>query len=195
MSVEFPDEVVAAAFDVAALARRKTGPGRGHTAPPLLDRLLARTDRTGECWRWTGTRTVDNYGNFALYPEGWRGPKVTRLAHRLMYELMVGPAPEDMTLDHLCHKADGSCPGGRACMHRRCVNPSHLEPKPHVENVLRGVGPTATNARKTHCDNGHPFDDHNTYIRPSSGGRDCRICIRERLRQSKARRAGRESAA
>src|SRR3546814_19356891 len=49
----------------------------------------------------------------------------TRQAHRISYELCVGPIPEGMELDHLCRV-------------RRCVNPAHMEPVTHRENVLRG---------------------------------------------------------
>lgn len=155
---------------------------------PLLAKLMARTNKTSGCWEWTGTRTQDGYGNFAVYGIRGYGKKSMRLAHRLMYAELVQPIPDGMTLDHLCHNADSSCPGGSACRHRRCVNPAHLEPVPHVVNVLRGGGPTAVNARKTSCVNGHPFDESNTYIKPNSGGRDCRICVRARLRASKRRK-------
>jgi hypothetical protein len=45
------------------------------------------------------------------------------------------------------------------------------------ENILRGSGTAAINARKTHCDSGHEFTPENTAAR-SDGGRDCRKCIR-----------------
>ncbi len=44
-------------------------------------------------------------------------------------------------------------------------------------NILRGTGPTARNAIKTHCDHGHEFTPENTYAKPS-GGRQCRACTR-----------------
>lgn len=44
-----------------------------------------------------------------------------------MYELLVGPIPEGLTIDHLCRNT-------------MCVNPDHLEPVTHRENLMRGVG-------------------------------------------------------
>jgi hypothetical protein len=85
------------------------------------------------------------------------------VAHRLVYEELVGPIPEGMELDHLCRNTS-------------CVNPAHLEPVPHRVNVLRGVGPTAENAVKTECVNGHPLTGRNLCIR-KEGGRKCRTCL------------------
>lgn len=154
----------------------------------LRDKLLARADRADGCWAWRGTVNLDGYGTFALYPAGERGRKVTKMAHRLVYEEFVGQIPDGMTVDHRCHPSDGSCPGGRTCPHRRCVNPQHLRPTEFIKNVLRGVGPTAVNSRKTHCVHGHPFDEANTYIRPGSGNRDCKTCLYRRLAESNERK-------
>jgi hypothetical protein len=104
----------------------------------------------------------------------------TRRAHRVAYELAVGPIPAGLHLDHLCHTADASCPGGVACLHRRCVNPYHLEPVTSAENTLRGG-----NARKTHCANRHEFTEANT--RTDGRQRHCRACERERSRRYKAK--------
>jgi hypothetical protein len=93
--------------------------------------------------------------------------RVRLLAHRASYEAFIGPIPDGMTIDHLCRN-------------RKCVNPSHLEAVPMRVNVLRGVGVTAKNAVKTHCVNGHEFNDQNTYS--DSKGRSCRACKRERFR-------------
>lgn len=48
------------------------------------------------------------------------------LAHRLYYERARGPVPEGLELDHLCRVP-------------ACVNPDHLEPVTHVENIRRGA--------------------------------------------------------
>jgi hypothetical protein len=82
-------------------------------------------------------------------------------------ELFVGPIPEGLVIDHLCRN-------------RGCINPTHMEPVTNAENVLRGEGPTAVNARKTHCKRGHPFDDVNTYV--YAKGRACRMCHQLRQR-------------
>ena len=85
-------------------------------------------------------------------------------AHRAAYELLVGPVPTGMHLDHLCRN-------------RWCSNPAHCEPVSIGENLRRGNGPTGLNARKAHCLRGHPFDDANTHIN-QDGTRRCRECAR-----------------
>lgn len=123
------------------------------------------------CWLWqAGTTHPGNlnprYGEFRYGTLKVHHKMV--LAHRFAYELLVGPIPEGLTLDHV--KA-------RGCTSTLCVNPAHLEPVPLKVNLLRGVGSPAVNAKKLICKHGHPFDEENTY-RYSSGRRNCRTCDR-----------------
>ncbi|MDX2528009.1 HNH endonuclease signature motif containing protein [Streptomyces europaeiscabiei] len=139
----------------------------------------AKVDKTGSCWIWTAFTDAGGYGSF--HSRGRKGR--TYRAHRYAYELLVGPIPAGLYLDHLCHNEDPTCPGGDNCLHRRCVNPAHLEPVTPRENSLRGVASAALNARKTHCNNGHEFTPENTYAIPPSksqkhGARACRTCRR-----------------
>jgi len=122
-----------------------------------------------ECWLWQGPPGPFGYGTAR-----WDGTAVR--AHRLIYEIFVGPIPDGLHLDHLCHNRDDGCVGGVGCSHRRCVNPNHLEPVTAKENLLRGKGFIGTNAAKTHCKHGHEFTESNTYIVPGRGGRQCRAC-------------------
>jgi hypothetical protein len=141
-------------------------PAAGVTAE---ERFWARVVVADGCWLWTGYRLHNGYGSLMA-----NGKKNT-LAHRFAYELLVGPIPDGLTLDHLCRV-------------RNCVNPAHLEPCTMAENALRGVGPTAVNARKTHCKRGHEFTPQNTYARPD-GGRECKACRGMHKRNQIARKA------
>ena len=118
-------------------------------------------DPNGGCWEWTASK-LRGYGQFGTYRDG---RAQTHRAHRFAYELLVGPIPDGLTLDHLCRN-------------RGCVYPGHLEPATNAENVLRGEGPTAVHARKTHCIHGHEFTPENTYL--WRGQRKCRACLRIR---------------
>jgi hypothetical protein len=102
------------------------------------------------------------------YGKFWRDGK-TVSAHRVAYELFVGPIPAGMQIDHLCRN-------------RLCVRPEHLQLATVRENLLRGNTHAAANAAKTHCPAGHPYDEQNTY-RPPDGSRMCKECMRAKDRR------------
>lgn len=143
----------------------------------------------GPCHLWTMSVNGRGYGQFTH--EG----KV-RVAHTWLHEQVYGTIPAGMQRDHVCHNLSADCPGGRDCLHRRCVNPDHLEVVDNATNARRGLtGERAGErmARKTQCPQGHPYDDANTYVgtqRLRNGGttvnRACRTCKRERKRKSRA---------
>lgn len=145
------------------------------------------------CWHWTGSLTTDGYGRVYVPADGAKW-----FAHRLAYVLLVGPIPDGLTIDHMCHNADVSCAGGDTCLHRRCVNPEHLEPATILENALRGRGSPIfhRNAAKTHCKYGHEFTPENTYRRPGSTRRECRKCrsISEQFRPKRTWKAPKRTA-
>ena len=107
---------------------------------PLAERMAAKTGTpTAEgCWPWIGTAKGNGYGMIVHNGVRW-------LAHRLAYELQVGPIPSGLQIDHLCRN-------------RGCVNPAHMEPVTNRENGLRGISPAAEHARSTACPRGHPYD-------------------------------------
>lgn len=89
--------------------------------PAPIDRLASkiRVDANG-CWRFTGAIQPNGYGYFFF--EGRM-----RYAHRVAYQLHVGPIPAGHDLDHLCRVRD-------------CCNPAHLEPVTRRENLRRVAG-------------------------------------------------------
>lgn len=76
------------------------------------------------CWVWQ--RALDKQG----YGCAWSEQRL-RGAHRVIYELLVGPIPDGLELDHLCRVP-------------ACVNPDHLEPVSRSENIRRGLGAKLT---------------------------------------------------
>jgi len=143
----------------------------GDPKPTPEEAFWARVEKTDDCWYWTGGQDGHGYGTVTI---GGR----QQASHRVAYEWEIGPVPKGHVLDHGCHTADASCTGGRACLHRACVRPDHLEPVTRGTNTLIGRGPSAANARKTHCPQGHEYTDENTYR--SGGRRTCRTCKRGR---------------
>lgn len=110
-----------------------------------------------DCWLWAGHVRSDGYGGI------WNTLKNQYdVAHRLVYESLVGTVPKGLQLDHLCRV-------------RHCINPYHLEPVTMKENILRGEGAGAKNARKTHCKNNHLLGGDNLKI-ATDGSRQCKMC-------------------
>ncbi len=130
------------------------------TQRPVAERFWAKVELTEDCWVWTG-HLRRGYGT--LMQDGRDGS-----AHRFAYESFVGPIPEGLEIDHLCRN-------------RACVNPAHMEPVSRRENILRGEGTAAKNARKTHCKRGHALSGENVYLYRGTM-RHCRECNRERGR-------------
>jgi hypothetical protein len=115
------------------------------TRPTAEARFWAKVDKTEGCWLWTAHVFRDGYAVFRV-----DGKQV--YIHRWAYELLVGPIPDGMQVDHLCRV-------------RHCVRPDHLEPVTPRENSRRAK---AAN-RRTHCQRGHLLDE----VR---GRRQCRTC-------------------
>jgi hypothetical protein len=135
------------------------------------DRFWSKVEVGGDCWDWVGGKFNNGYGSFWVKERG-----NNRVAHQVSYELLVGPIPDGLELDHLCRN-------------RGCVRPTHLEAVTSRINLLRGSTLAAKNAAKTECDHGHPFDEANTLHGPK-GQRFCRTCARDRQRQYRLRQKG-----
>ena len=153
------DEAVAL---LEELARRDWDMFMAHVSPE---------PNTG-CWLWMGYVNRGGYGRLN------RAGRGTLNAHRYAYELLTGPIPAGLQVDHLCRV-------------RSCVNPAHLEAVTHQENIRRGDN-GRHNAVKTHCPSGHLYSEANTKVNVK-GSRECRVCIV--LGSRRRRRIAREKAA
>ncbi len=120
------------------------------------------------CWIWNGTLN-NGYGRLSI---AYRQP--CQYAHRFSYELHRGPIPDGLQIDHLCRVP-------------RCVNPDHLEVVTNAENTARGLFRWASaewQRSKTHCPQGHPYNEVNTYYRRGDRmNRQCKACMAEASRR------------
>ena len=141
-------------------------------------RKLTFEDRTKDkwevvesgCWEWTAGKQFWGYGIITVLGKSFR-------AHRYVYENLVGPIPEGAELDHLCRNPP-------------CVNPAHLEPVTHKENMRRAAphwDRPRPSLEASHCVNGHRLSEENIYRLPNGGVR-CRECGRAACRRWYARK-------
>jgi hypothetical protein len=135
--------------------------------------IRRRVTTTGDCWVVSGWTTGPKGNEYPGYrPPGRRnanGGRLTVRVHRWVYEVLVGPVPDGLVVEHLCEE-------------RRCCNPAHLEVVTQRVNVLRGRSPQALNERKTECPRGHRYD----YVDPR-GYRGCKRCRADAERRRRAR--------
>ena len=87
--------------------------------PQNMRKKIAHGPIPTTCWLWTGAVTSSGYGSFVH--EGR-----AKSTHRLPYELIVGPIPHGLHIDHLCRN-------------KKCCNPEHLEPVTPIENRRRDI--------------------------------------------------------
>lgn len=147
------------------IARPLYGPRHPSELPARIKNKIAIV---GTCWEWQGSRSKLGYGRV-----NWGGHAVNRLVHRVIWELLVGPVPAGLELDHICRNPP-------------CCNPWHLEPVTHKVNLRRGKWPQK---ERTHCPQGHEYTPENTYAPPSRpNARYCKACHRMRYARTKRAR-------
>lgn len=114
---------------------------------------MKKIRKNSKCWEWPGYINPQGYGMISAHG-------TTFAAHRIVWESVNGKIPTELELDHLCRN-------------RKCVNPAHLELVTSKENVLRGIGLTAQNAKKKVCPTcGNPY----SRTRKGDGKTRWRVC-------------------
>jgi hypothetical protein len=91
------------------------------------------------CWTWTGSRKQLGHGQISVSGR-------TEPAHRFSYQMLYGAVDLNLDIDHVCQNA-------------WCVNPGHLEPVTHMENIRRAARPGMV-----FCKVGHKRIKSNIYI-------------------------------
>lgn len=93
---------------------------KGRAPRPLAERFWEKVDRRGadDCWIWIGSVDTRGYENL-----GADGGRPMLRAHRISYEINVGPIPAGLVV---CHQCDV----------RKCVNSAHLFVATQRDNVL-----------------------------------------------------------
>ena len=103
-----------------------------------------RVDKSGECWLWTGAKFRQGYGMLSIGGQ-------TRYAHRVAYEITVGPIPAGFVVMHSCDR-------------KLCVRPSHLS-----------LGTPQENARDAAAHDLYPTGDrHHARLHPERMARGAR---------------------
>lgn len=134
------------------------------TVDQLPEAIKSRIVMGEGCWLWLGPHNDQGYSHFYL------DRKHLRMAHRVIMEFLNGgPFAKGIDIDHLCRNTG-------------CVNPSHLEPVTHRENIRRGKAAT-----KMACKYGHGWHDpKNIFL--VRGIRRCAVCRRINVREFKRRK-------
>ena len=130
--------------------------------PTFWQRFWERVDRGEGCWLWCGLRLATGYGQIRTPDDS------QELAHRVAWKWAYGEIPHGKYVLHRCDI-------------KLCVRPDHLYLGGAKENardaIEAGVLPRGANhskGRLTHCPQGHPYDEANTYL--YKGRRYCRAC-------------------
>lgn len=121
----------------------------------------------GGCWLWGNTLDARGYGR--MHPH---------MAHRWAYKEFIGQISDQLVVHHTCYTP-------------ACVNPAHLEPATHYENIIEKGKTNAAylNSKKEHCIHGHDLKYSYTYKRKYGVTRVCIECQKRRMQKYRNKKA------
>jgi hypothetical protein len=125
--------------------------------PEVILKLLANTrvDKETDCWVSTMRLIPSGYSEIWI-------PKVMIKSHRVSYTFFKGTIRDGNMIDHICRN-------------RACINPHHLrQVTERINTIENSDSIPARNKIKTHCINGHTYNEENTFV--NKGKRICLIC-------------------
>lgn len=142
----------------------------GTTRPGITERFWAKVRLTPGCWFWVGAHHEDGYGQIRYQGRNWT-------ANRVAWLLAYGPPPDELMVLHHCDEPS-------------CVRIDHLYLGTNADNMRdRADRGRHASTLRTHCPQGHPYDEANTRI--YNGRRTCIICNRENVRRYRSRQRAR----
>jgi hypothetical protein len=128
-----------------------------NTPDDFFDKIMPEPN-TG-CWLWAGRLHYKGYGEIGFFSKKQK-------AHRVSWLLHKGEIPDGL---FVCHKCDTPA----------CVNPDHLFLGDNKDNIDDSVRKKRhASSRKTHCQNGHEYNEENTRYKNNGKERACKACDR-----------------